>query len=129
MNSLKKLVSSLALAAVLVTSFGVASFAQDWGRGRWDRNDRWERDGRYDDRYDDRYGYGNSYARQQMEKGYRDGYDRGRKDAQTNRRRDPNNSSHYRDGNRFYRAGFERGFYEAYNRYSNYGRGRGRWGW
>lgn len=131
MNRIKKLVSTLALAALFVTSLGVTSFAQDWRRNdRWDRrDDRWDRrNDRRDDRRDDRYG-NNSYARQQMEKGYRDGLDRGRKDAQTNRRRDPNNSSHYRDGNRFYRTGFERGFYEAYNRYSNYGRGRGRWGW
>lgn len=130
MNSMKKIVGSLALAAVFVTSLGVTSFAQDWGRGRWEdrrddrRDDRWDRNDRRgrNDR-DDRY------MRQQFEKGYRDGLDRGRKDAQTNRRRDPNNSSHYRDGNRFYRQGFERGFYEAFNQYSNSGRGRGRWGW
>lgn len=128
MNSVKKLVGSLALAAVFVTSLGVASYAQDWGRGRWEdrRDDRWRND-RYNDRYNDRRD--NGYARQWFEKGYRDGLDRGRKDAQTNRARTPNNSSHYRDGNQYYRQGFERGFYEAYNQYSNRGRGRGRWGW
>lgn len=129
MNKIKKIVSSIALAAVFVTSLGLAGFAQD--RGRWDRNDdRWRRNDRYDDRYDrDNYGRNDRYAREQLEKGYRDGLDRGRKDAQTNRRRDPNNSSHYRKGNEFYRRGFERGFYEAFNQYSNYGRGRGRWNW
>jgi hypothetical protein len=155
MNRMKKIVGSLALAALFVTSLGISSFAQDWRRDRWDdrwerqddrwdrrndrwdqrddrwdrRNDRWDRrNDRRDDRWDDRNG-NNSYVRKQMEKGYRDGLDRGRKDAQTNRRRDPNNSSHYREGNRYYRAGFERGFFEAYNRYSDYGRDRGRRGW
>lgn len=132
MNKMKKLVSSLALAAVFVTSLGVASFAQGWpqDRGRWD--DRYGRNDRDDDRYDDRYNRRDDrYARQQFDKGYRDGLDRGRKDAQTNRSRTPNNSSHYRDGNPAYRRGFERGFFEAYDQYSNYGRGRGRgrWGW
>ncbi len=73
----------------------------------------------------DRYG-NNSYAREQIEKGYRDGLDRGRKDAQTNRQRTPNNSSHYQKGNQYYRQGVERGFFEAYNQYSNNGRNR-RW--
>lgn len=123
MNKIQKIVGTIALGAVLVTSLGVSGFAQDWGRGRWEqrRDDRWSRD--------NRYGRDNGYARQQYEKGYRDGLDRGRKDAQTNRARNPNNSSHYRDGNQYYRQGFERGFYEAYSQYSNYGRGRGRWGW
>lgn len=136
MNSIKKIVGSIAMAAVFVTSLGVASFAQ--GYGQWgQQDDRWRRDDRYRDRggYNDRGGYygGNGredrWAREQMEKGYRDGLDRGRKDAETNRRRDPNNSSHYRKGNEFYRRGFERGFFEAFNRYSDYNRGRGRWGW
>ncbi|MBL8204210.1 MAG: hypothetical protein JNM09_08270 [Blastocatellia bacterium] len=141
MNSIKKIVGSVALAAVFVTSLGISGFAQDWGRGGRDRqqDDRWGRNDRNNDRYndrnndryDDRYGNGSNsrYAREQMEKGFRDGLDRGRKDAQTNRRRDPNNSSHYRKGNEFYRRGFERGFFQAYNQYSDYGRGRGRWGW
>ena len=134
MNSIKKMVGSIALAAIFVTSLGVSSFAQDWRRGDWGRqDDRWgrndRRDDRRNDRYDDRYGRNDRYSREQFDKGYRDGLDRGRKDAQTNRRRDPNNSSHYRKGNEFYRRGFERGFFEAYNQYSNYGRGRGRWNW
>lgn len=128
MNRMKKVLGSVALAAVFVSSLGISSFAQDWGRGRWEqrRDDRRGRDDRYNDRWDNR---DNRYVRQQFEKGYRDGLDRGRKDAQTNRRRDPNNSSHYRDGNQYYRQGFERGFFEAYNQYSNNSRGRGRWGW
>ena len=144
MNSIKKIVGSIALAAVFVTSLGVSSFAQDYGRygqqdDRWRRDDRYRDRGGYNDRdrggYNDRGGYygGNGredrWAREQMEKGYRDGLDRGRKDAETNRRRDPNNSSHYRKGNEFYRRGFERGFFEAFNQYGNYGRNRGRWPW
>ncbi len=66
----------------------------------------------------------NSYARQEIEKGYQDGLNRGREDAQTNRQRTPNNLSHYHKGNDYHRQGFERGFYEAYNQYSNNGRGR-----
>jgi hypothetical protein len=66
------------------------------------------------------YGYGVNNA--EFQKGYRDGLDRGRKDAQTNRAMDPNNSSHYRNGNTSYRAGFERGFYQAFRQYSYRGR-------
>jgi hypothetical protein len=63
----------------------------------------------------DNYGYGVNNA--EFQKGYRDGLDRGRKDAQTNRAMNPNNSSHYRSGNDSYRTGFERGFYQAYRQY------------
>jgi hypothetical protein len=146
MNRIQKIVGSLALGAVFATSLATTSFAQDgrwndrWERrdDRWDRrndrrDDRWDRRNerredrweRRNDRWDDR-GWNNSYAREQMEKGYRDGLDRGRKDAQTNRARTPENSSHYRKGNQYYRQGFERGFYQAYNQYSRYDRGR-RW--
>lgn len=140
MSKMKNLVSSFALAAVFVTSLGVASFsqswAQDWGRGRWEdrRDDRW--DNRQDDRWgrndrDDDRRWDEKEVRKQLEKGYRDGLDRGRKDAQANKVRNPNNFNRYREGNRFYRRGFERGFFEAYDQFSNYnrGRGRGRWGW
>jgi hypothetical protein len=129
MNRFKKIVSSITLTVMFVTSLGIAGFAQDWGRGRWDRNDdRWDRNDRdrdwnRDDRRNDRW------AREQMEKGFRDGDDRGRKDARTNRRRDPNNSSHYRKGNEFYRRGFERGFFRAFDQNCDNDRGRGRWGW
>jgi hypothetical protein len=69
----------------------------------------------------DRY-YGNSgYNNAEYQKGYRDGLDRGMKDARTNRAMDPNNSSHYRKGNHAYRAGFERGFFDNYRRYSGRG--------
>lgn len=121
MNSVKKIIGSLTLGAVLATSVAVPSFAQDWRR-----NDQWDRNDRRDDRWDNRNNRNNTYAREQFEKGYRDGLDRGRKDAQTNRARTPNNSSHYQSGNQFYRQGFEKGFYEAYNQYSRNGRGR-RW--
>lgn len=94
-------------------------------RGRRNRDD-WYGDDRYyenRDRYGDRggwynrdRGYNNSADFQQ---GYRDGLNRGREDAQTNRAKTPNNSSHYRNGSSSYRAGFERGFYEAYQQYRN----------
>jgi hypothetical protein len=113
------------------------------GRPDFNRNgipDQYERNRRYgidrnrngvDDRYEyNRYGYGNrnygyggyygngGYNSSEFQKGYRDGLDRGREDAQTHRAMNPNNSSHYRSGNQTYRAGFERGFYEAYRQYS-----------
>lgn len=65
------------------------------------------------------YGYNNNNA--DFQRGYRDGSDRCREDAQTRRAMTPNNSSHYRSGNQAYRAGFEQGFYESYRRYSNRG--------
>lgn len=78
--------------------------------GRYGRNDRHYGNGGY---------YGNSgYNNAEFQKGYRDGLDRGMKDARTNRAMDPNNSSHYQKGNPAYRAGFERGFFENYRRYS-----------
>jgi hypothetical protein len=73
--------------------------------------------GYYGNRGYDNYGYGVNNS--EFQKGYRDGLDRGRKDAQTNRVMDPNNSSHYQRGNSSYRAGFERGFYQAYRQNSN----------
>jgi len=104
---------------------GVAD--QDENNRRYDRNrGYYGNDGYYGNR-----GYGNDgyYGNRgynvnnaEFQKGYRDGLDRGRKDAQTNRAMDPNNSSHYRSGNVSYRAGFERGFFEAYRQYRN-----GRW--
>jgi hypothetical protein len=89
-----------------------------YGRDRgYYGNDRYGRDRGYygNDGYYDRYGRNNA----EFQKGYRDGLDRGRSDALTNRAMDPNNSSHYRRGNASYRAGFERGFYEAYQQYRN----------
>lgn len=135
MNKVQKIIGSLALGAVLTTSMSLIGFAQSWPRnGQWeqqrrDRDDRWDdRNERRNDRWNDGYNNNryNSYAREQFEKGYRNGLDRGRKDAQTNRVRTPNNSSHYREGNRFYREGFERGFFEAYDQYSYNGRSRNR---
>src|SRR5262249_11554776 len=73
--------------------------------------DNQERYGRYR-RNDWNRGYNNNNG--DFQQGYRDGLDRGRDDARTNRAMTPNNSSHYRSGSPSYRAGFERGFYEAY---------------
>lgn len=98
--------------------------------GNIDRNqngvdDRWENDPRYrngnggyygnDDRYYGNKGYNNA----EVQKGFRDGLDRGQKDAQTNRIADPNNSSHFRKGNQAYRAGFSRGYSQGFRQYAN----------
>jgi len=64
-------------------------------------------------------GYGGGYWEQ---KGYRDGLDRGREDARSHRRADPNNSEHFRNGNGAYRAGFARGYRVGYSQYRGYGR-------
>ncbi|HEU0174301.1 MAG TPA: hypothetical protein VFV58_08550 [Blastocatellia bacterium] len=102
-QNFKKYAVSLALAAGFVIAPGLSSLstveAQGWGRGRWDRGDRREE-----------------------QKGYRDGLDRGQKDARTNRRADPNNSEHFRNGNRDYREGFRRGYSDGYRQYARYGR-------
>jgi len=137
-------VGSIMLTGSILLSVGAASSAQaqDW---RWERQRRYEeqrrreeiirqrqierqrRNGYYGvDRnrngVDDRYEYTNNgyYGNNNpdFQRGYRDGLQRGREDAQTNRAMTPNNSSHYRDGNATYRAGFERGFYQSYRQYS-----------
>ena len=86
--------------------------------GNYGRNDRYGRNNRYNhnDRYYGNGGYDNNNG--EFQKGYRDGLDRGRRDAQTNRAMNPNNSSHYQRGASSYRAGFERGFFESYRQYS-----------
>ncbi|MCI0664455.1 MAG: hypothetical protein L0220_25630, partial [Acidobacteria bacterium] len=92
----------------------------DYRNDGWYGNRGYGNDGWYGNRGNGNYGYGVNNA--EFQKGYSDGLDRGRKDAQTNRAMDPNNSSHYRKGNSSYRAGFERGFYQAYRQYSYRGR-------
>jgi hypothetical protein len=109
---------------------GVPDSRENYGRSRRNRG-YYGNDGYYGNRgygndgYYGNRGYGNDgyYGgnNSEFQKGYRDGLDRGRKDAQTNRVMDPNNSSHYRNGNGSYRAGFERGFYQAYRQYGNRG--------
>jgi hypothetical protein len=86
--------------------------------GNYGRNDRYGRNYPYgrNDGYYGNGGYNNNNG--EFQRGYRDGLDRGRKDAQTNRAMTPNNSSHYQRGNSSYRAGFERGFFESYRQYS-----------
>jgi hypothetical protein len=83
-----------------------------YGDGRYE-NDRWGND-RWGNGRNGNYGYS-----AEEQKGYRDGLDRGQKDAKTNRVMDPNNSSHYRKGSQAYREGFRRGFFEGYRQYSN----------
>lgn len=85
--------------------------------------DGYERNGREGNRGYGNDGYygndGSGYNNEDYQKGYRDGLQRGREDAQTNRAMTPNNSSHYRKGNATYRQGFERGFYQSYRQYSS----------
>lgn len=135
-TGLKKFAGSLALGAVLVTGFASVTQAQDWRRDRWEdrrdrREDRWDRRedrwDRRDDRWDQRDDRYYRYDRQQLDKGFRDGLDRGQKDAKTRRVPTPENSSHYRKGNESYREGFRRGYAQgyrqyAYNGYGGYGR-------
>jgi hypothetical protein len=63
------------------------------------------------------YGYGGYGSSAEEQKGYRDGLNRGREDAQTRRIADPNNSSHFRSGNAAYRQGFSRGYSVGYRQY------------
>lgn len=127
----KKYAYSLAAAAIIALSLGVVGSTtvqaqnRDWDRDRWeDRCERREEWGDWQRRDDYGYGgydngrYGNYGSSREEEKGYRDGLDRGQKDAKTRRIPDPNNSSHYRDGNRAYRAGFRRGYEQGYRQYA-----------
>lgn len=97
---------------------------RDWdGDGRIDRGGYWGNRRNNDGYYGNNRGYG--YDNGQVQKGYRDGLDRGQKDAKTNRVPTPNNSQHYREGNPSYREGFARGYQVGYRQYA-----RGRYnGW
>ena len=121
--------------------------AQDWRYGQDRRDDRlerererqrreeWQRQQRQDNGRDwgwnqgrDRnrsYGNNGSYGTNngrynngEVQKGYRDGLDRGQKDAKTNRTPTPSNSQHYREGNAAYREGFARGYAEGYRQFA-----------
>jgi hypothetical protein len=120
-QSLKKYAFSLALAVGFVIAPGLSSLsavqAQGWDRDR--RDDRWDdgrRDRRDDDRWDDRR------ERREEHRGYRDGFDRGERDARRNRRPDLNDHIQYRRGSRDYREGFRRGYFQAYRQYDRRGR-------
>jgi hypothetical protein len=126
---LKNYLYALSVAVMLVASglFGATTVQaqnRDWDRWeeRRERREDW-RDRQRRDRYDDydRYGRSDRYNRE-VEKGFRDGLDRGEKDARTNRVPDPNNSSHYRKGNDAYREGFRRGYNRGYRQHYRYGR-------
>jgi hypothetical protein len=62
-------------------------------------------------------GYGGGYNNAEVQKGYRDGLDRGQEDARDRRSPNPNNSSHFRSGNSAYREGFVRGYQAGYRQY------------
>jgi len=66
------------------------------------------------------YGYGGGYNNAEVQKGYRDGLDRGQEDARDRRNPTPNNSSHYRSGNSAYREGFRRGYEVGYRQSAGY---------
>jgi hypothetical protein len=146
-RSFKKGLVSLALIGTFILGAGLASTslvqAQDWRRMQErreiQRQREWERQRRQAERERQRRereyrrgndGYGNygNYGRydenynKDLQKGYRDGLDRGQKDAKTNRVPTPNNSSHYREGKAAYREGFRRGYEEGYRQYAGYRR-------
>ena len=70
-------------------------------------------------------GYGGGYNNGEVQRGYRDGLDRGQEDARDRRSPNPNNSSHFRSGNSAYREGFVRGYQDGYRQFG--GGGYGRW--
>jgi hypothetical protein len=67
------------------------------------------------------YSYGGTYFGSNT-RGYSDGFDRGREDAQDGRSYNPNNSSHFRNGSFAYRDAFRRGYDAGYRQYSGYWR-------
>jgi len=74
---------------------------------------------------DYRGGYGDyrgGYNNGDVQRGFRDGLDRGQEDARDRRSPNPNNSSHYRSGNGAYREGFRSGYAQGYRQYAGYGR-------
>ena len=116
---------------------------RDWDRNDWNRRQQieraraierarqlqWERErarNRYAYSYPRTYpSYGGNYggyggytgSNYEVQKGYRDGLDRGQEDLQDRRAPNPNNSSHYRSGNAAYREGFRRGYAEGYRQF------------
>lgn len=62
-------------------------------------------------------GYGGGYNNGEVQRGYRDGLDRGQEDVRDRRSFNPNNSSHYRSGNAAYREGFRRGYEQGYREF------------
>jgi len=124
--------------------FGIVTVASSnaqaqWGRDRDRRDDRYERNDRYDrrnDRYGNRnYGYGYENARQQ---GYSYGMNVGAADAQRGQSYNPQRSHYWKDasagynssyGNRgqyrqIFRDAFEQGYRDGFQRYGGYNRGR-----
>ena len=81
-----------------------------YGNNGYYRNDGYYGNGGY-------YGGGYGYNSAEVQKGYRDGLDRGREDAQSGRYPTPNNSQHFRNGNSAYREGFSRGYNVGYRQF------------
>lgn len=96
-KNLKKYVLALTLAAGFVVASGPVNLVTVQAQDRPYNQDR--RDGGRDRR-------GN---REDQEKGYHDGLNRGQEDSRSRRRANPNNSEHFRDSNRWYKEGFRKG--------------------
>jgi len=80
--------------------------------GRYGRNDGYYgNDGQYGN-----YGYNNG----EVQRGFRDGLDRGQEDARDRDSFNPNNSQHYRNGSAAYREGFQRGYAQGYRQNRRY---------
>lgn len=98
----------------------------DWNRRDRERAREIERARRYGYYRSNPYGgYGGGYGRggysnSEVQKGFRDGLDRGQEDVRSRRSPNPNNSSHYRSGNEWYREGFRRGYEQGYRQYGGY---------
>src|SRR5581483_7869224 len=139
---LKKGLVSLGLAGAFAVGSGIAGAspvqAQDRERiqerekerererilreqGRNNRYGTYRNDGYYGN--GGRYGgvYGNNgyggYNNAEVQRGYRDGLNRGQEDARSGRYPNPNNSSHYQSGNGAYREGFARGYQQGFRQY------------
>ncbi|HZS05936.1 MAG TPA: hypothetical protein VFD58_13950 [Blastocatellia bacterium] len=90
-------------------------------QGRNNRYGTYRNDGYYGN--GGRYGgvYGNNgyggYNNAEVQRGYRDGLNRGQEDARSGRYPNPNNSSHYQSGNGAYREGFARGYQQGFRQY------------
>lgn len=95
--------------------------ARELARERWERSrnrDAYVYRGTRTYPYGSYGNYGGSASNYEVQKGYRDGLDRGQEDARDRRSFNPNNSSHYRSGNAAYREGFRRGYDQGYRQYS-----------
>lgn len=98
-GKLLKILNAILLSAVLILGVGSA-LAQD-----------------RDDHPNDNAGYNgqNGHNKAEYQKGYQDGINSGRADANDHKRADLENHPYYRNShNQSYREGFSKGYHEAY---------------